>query len=105
MLKAIREAKIHTTWTTPNKPYQDAIAAFISGVLDATSGREFLDDFATLRRRVSAIGLINSLAQTLLRLTAPGVPDTYQGTELWSFSLVDPDNRRPVDYRHRQKLL
>ena len=65
----------------------------------------FLDDFRALQRRISHVGLFNSLAQTLLKITAPGVPDTYQGTELWDFSLVDPDNRRPVDYARRHRLL
>ena len=103
MLKSIREAKTHTIWTSPNQPYHDATEAFVSRLLHSESGGEFLQDFASFRKQIVELGLINSLSQTLLKLTAPGVPDTYQGTELWDFSLVDPDNRRPVDFLLRQK--
>lgn len=105
LLKALREAKLHTRWTQQNAAYEEATTAFARRLLDRTTGGAFLDDFAALRKRVSRLGLINSLSQTLVRLTAPGVPDTYQGSELWDFSLVDPDNRRPVDYARRQELL
>ena len=74
-------------------------------ILDAQANAAFLDDFRAFQRRISHYGLFNSLAQTLLKITAPGVPDTYQGTELWDLSLVDPDNRRPVDYERRQRML
>src|SRR5262249_58151956 len=70
-----------------------------------SGGEPFLDDLLSLQRRVAFFGYFNSLAQVLLKLTCPGVPDLYQGTELWDFSLVDPDNRRPVDYRHRREVL
>lgn len=105
VLKAMREAKVHTAWTTPNKAYEEAATNFVSKLLDRTTGGEFLDGFAELRKRATAFGVVNSLSQTLLRLTAPGVPDTYQGTELWDLSLVDPDNRRPVDYGRRESAL
>jgi (1->4)-alpha-D-glucan 1-alpha-D-glucosylmutase len=105
MQKALREAKVFTSWTDPNAPYEEAVAAFIGRILDPQTGGPFLADFGPFQRRIADLGLVNSLAQTLLRLTAPGVPDTYQGTELWDFSLVDPDNRRPVDYDHRRTML
>lgn len=102
MLKAAREAKVHTSWTTPSPAYEDALKFFIDGVLSDTV---FLAQFAPACRRLARLGAVNSLSQVLLRLTAPGVPDTYQGCELWDFSLVDPDNRRPVDYARRQSVL
>lgn len=105
MLKALREAKVHTIWTSPNKPYEEATTHFVTRLLDRTSGGEFLDDFARLRQRVSRLGLVNGLSQSLIKLTAPGMPDTYQGTEMWDFSLVDPDNRRPVDYGIRHERI
>ncbi|HEY2588448.1 MAG TPA: malto-oligosyltrehalose synthase, partial [Tepidisphaeraceae bacterium] len=105
MEKAIREAKAHTSWTRPNPQYEGAVKDFVARILDPTVAAEFLADFISFQRRVSHWGLLNSLSQTLLRLTAPGAPDTYQGTELWDFSLVDPDNRRTVDYALRRKLL
>ncbi|HET7094208.1 MAG TPA: hypothetical protein VFI22_12030, partial [Thermomicrobiales bacterium] len=104
MLKAVREAQVHTSWINPNEAYEAALAAFVRGVLG--DGQDaFFDDFAGLRQTVAHLGAFNALAQQLLKLTAPGVPDIYQGTELWDFSLVDPDNRRPVDYAVRSRLL
>ena len=103
--KAMKEAKVDTTWTVPNAPYEAAVKAFVAAVLDPKKSAAFLAAFAPFQRRVAAAGVVNSLSQTLLRLTAPGVPDTYQGTELWDFSLVDPDNRRPVDYATRRAAL
>jgi (1->4)-alpha-D-glucan 1-alpha-D-glucosylmutase len=105
LIKAMREAKLLTSWTDPNEPHETAVSNFIAAVLDETRGDGFLADLRPLRRRASELGLLNSLSQTVIRLTAPGVPDTYQGTELWDFSLVDPDNRRPVDYAKRVGLL
>jgi (1->4)-alpha-D-glucan 1-alpha-D-glucosylmutase len=102
MQKALREAKQFTSWTNPNAPYEAAIDQYIERII---SHPPFLDSFHPFLRRVAHFGLLNSLSQSLLRLCAPGVPDTYQGTELWDFSLVDPDNRRPVDYALRQKLI
>src|SRR6266702_2248988 len=105
MLKALREAKVHTSWINPNPTYDAAVQHYVAQVLDAQANTAFVDDFRAFQRRISHYGLLNSLAQTLLKITAPGVPDTYQGTELWGLGLSDPDNRRPVDYEHRQKLL
>jgi (1->4)-alpha-D-glucan 1-alpha-D-glucosylmutase len=105
MTKAMREAKVHSTWTDPNETHETAVTEFVASILNESTGGEFLADMRPLRQRVSELGLANSLAQTVLRLTAPGVPDTYQGMELWDFSLVDPDNRRPVDYGKRREML
>jgi (1->4)-alpha-D-glucan 1-alpha-D-glucosylmutase len=105
MLKAIHEAQMHTSWINPNQAYDDATERFVRVVLDPKSGEAFLADFAVLQRRIAHLGAINSLSQHLLKLTAPGVPDLYQGTEIWDFSLVDPDNRRPVDFAARRSAL
>ena len=105
MLKALHEAKVHTSWINPNAEYDAAIQEFVGRILDEGGNRPFLDDFRAFQRRISQYGLLNSLSQTLLKLASPGVPDTYQGTELWDFSLVDPDNRRPVDYDRRRRML
>ena len=102
MQKAMREAKLETSWVANNKDYEDAVAGFIDASLgDAAFVRE-LEAFV---RKVGPPGRVNSLTQTLLKQTGPGVPDLYQGSELWDHSLVDPDNRRPVDYKLRRKLL
>ena len=103
--KALHEAKVHSSWINPNPPYDEAMQRFVADVLNPEINRPFLDDLQVFVRRVSHFGLFNSLAQTLMKFTAPGVPDVYQGTELWDFSLVDPDNRRPVDFAGREKLL
>ena len=103
--KALREAKVHSTWTRPNAAYEDAAKQFVATLLDEQSGATFLRDFRPFQKRIAELGLLNSLSQTLLKIVAPGVPDTYQGTELWDFSLVDPDNRRPVDYAKRRGML
>jgi (1->4)-alpha-D-glucan 1-alpha-D-glucosylmutase len=105
MQKATKEAKVHTSWINPNEEYDAAVRQFVCRLLPDTAGDPFLNDLLTLERRVAFFGYFNSLAQVLLKLTCPGVPDLYQGTELWDFSLVDPDNRRPVDYRLRQEIL
>jgi (1->4)-alpha-D-glucan 1-alpha-D-glucosylmutase len=105
MLKAAREAKVHTSWVNPYAPYEAALARFVEGLLGRLDGNRFLQDFVPLARRVAHHGCVNSLAQTLVKLTSPGVPDFYQGTELWQLALVDPDNRRPVDYAVRERLL
>jgi len=105
MQKAVREAKVHTSWINPNGEYEGALARFVDGLLGSVEGNRFLDDFVPAQRRIARHGALNSLAQTLVKLTSPGVPDTYQGTELWDFSLVDPDNRRPVDYARRREWL
>jgi maltooligosyltrehalose synthase len=102
MLKAMREAKLRTSWTDPNAEHEAKVQSFIARLLTDES---FIADFAAFHQRIAEVGAINSLAQTVLKLTAPGVPDTYQGTELPDFSLVDPDNRRPVDYALRRQTL
>jgi (1->4)-alpha-D-glucan 1-alpha-D-glucosylmutase len=102
MLKAVREAKQHTSWINPNEAYEQAVVAFVRKLL---KHEQFLTRFRPFQQRIARLGLFNSLSQTVLKLTAPGVPDIYQGNELWDFSLVDPDNRRPIDYAHRRALL
>jgi (1->4)-alpha-D-glucan 1-alpha-D-glucosylmutase len=102
MEKAVREAKTHTSWTQQNKEYEDALRNFIENIL---ASQEFITDLEEFVGRLAHAGRINSLAQSLLKFTAPGIPDTYQGGELWDLSLVDPDNRRPVDYDLRRKML
>jgi (1->4)-alpha-D-glucan 1-alpha-D-glucosylmutase len=98
MKKALCEAKVHSSWINPDGEYESAVAEFVRKILDPMEASEFLTDFAEFAERVAFFGRINALAQTVLRCTVPGVPDTYQGTEAWDLSLVDPDNRRPVDY-------
>jgi (1->4)-alpha-D-glucan 1-alpha-D-glucosylmutase len=105
MLKTMREAKVHTTWAAPNGVYEDAVLGFIRSALDTSRTNVFLDSFSAFVDRVAPLGVRNSLVQTVLKLTVPGIPDIYQGAELWDFSLVDPDNRRPVDYAVRKELL
>jgi (1->4)-alpha-D-glucan 1-alpha-D-glucosylmutase len=102
MEKATREAKQQTSWTQPNKEFEEALKTFIERILDSQG---FVAELERFVGRVLEAGRINSLAQTLLKFTAPGVPDTYQGSELWDLSLVDPDNRRPVDYDLRREML
>lgn len=105
MIKAIREAKVNTSWVSPNTPHEEAVNAFVDAVLEEGPENLFLHDFATLRKQVAHYGLFSSLSQTLLKMVSPGVPDFYQGTEFWDFTLVDPDNRRPVDYGIRIRTL
>ncbi len=105
MHKALHEAKVHSSWINPDKDYDTALSQFIARILDEQVSKSFLGDLRPFVRRVSRFGLLNSLAQTLVKIAAPGVPDFYQGCELWDFSLVDPDNRRPVDYERRRRLL
>jgi len=102
MRKAMREAKVNTSWISPNPQHEMAVEDFINRGLHNDA---FLDDFEPFQRHIANVGRANTLAQTLLRLTVPGVPDTYQGTEVLDLSLVDPDNRRPVDYEAREALL
>ncbi|MCC5652165.1 malto-oligosyltrehalose synthase [Nostoc sp. XA013] len=105
IIKAIREAKVHTAWLRPDSEYEEACTSFIEKVLDPSLSREFLEAFRPFQQRIAEYGIFNSLSQTLLKITAPGVPDIYQGTELWELSLVDPDNRRPVDFEQRRTYL
>jgi len=97
MLKAAREAKIETSWTAQDQSYEDAISRFVRGALDPTNSRTFLDDFLAVCIPLLVAGAVNALSQTVLKVTAPGTPDIYQGTEHWDLSLVDPDNRRTPD--------
>jgi (1->4)-alpha-D-glucan 1-alpha-D-glucosylmutase len=103
--KALCEAKVHSSWINPDPDYEAAVAKFIDQILNPETSAEFLADLRQFVARVAFFGRVNSLAQAVVRCTAPGVPDTYQGTESWDFSLVDPDNRRPVDYAAREAWL
>ncbi|MEH2468150.1 malto-oligosyltrehalose synthase [Nostoc sp.] len=105
IIKAIREAKVHTAWLRPDSRYEEACTSFIDKVLDPSISGEFLEAFRPFQQRIADYGIFNSLSQTLLKTTVPGVPDFYQGTELWELSLVDPDNRRPVDFEQRRTYL
>lgn len=105
MLKAVREAKVTSSWLNPNSAYEGALTQFVRALLDPEHGKLFLNDFAILQRRVAQLGVFNALSQLVLKLTVPGMPDIYQGTELWDLSLVDPDNRRPVNYAQCRQLL
>src|SRR5262249_48809626 len=105
MAKALKEAKINTSWIQPNEEWDAAMHDFVARILDLSPRNKFLPIFLPAAKEIIQLGAINSLTQTLLKLTSPGVPDIYQGTETWDYSLVDPDNRRPVDYElHRQML-
>ncbi|MBB5394762.1 malto-oligosyltrehalose synthase [Mucilaginibacter sp. AK015] len=101
--KTLREAKRHSNWAEPNEEYENGVKAFVSSLLDTS--RSFWKSFACFHQKVSELGVINSLGQVTLKLTCPGVPDIYQGCELWDLSMVDPDNRRPVDYKKRLQFL
>ena len=105
MMKALNEAKLTTSWIQPNEEWLAATRDFVAKVLDPTPKNKFLPAFLPIAEEIARLGAINSLAQTLLKLTSPGVPDIYQGNETWDFSLVDPDNRRAVDYRLRAEML
>jgi len=105
MEKALREAKVHTSWVNPNHPYEKAVTQFVRRLLAPAADHRFLGDFIPLASRIAFAGAVNSLSQLLIKLAAPGTPDFYQGTELWEFSLVDPDNRRPVDFETRRRWL
>jgi len=105
MLKALREAKVHTSWMSQDVKYESAVESFVRNTVACSKKNRFMDNFLDLRKTVAFYGYLNTLSQTLLKITSPGVPDFYQGTELWDFSLVDPDNRRPVDFEKRVRLL
>jgi (1->4)-alpha-D-glucan 1-alpha-D-glucosylmutase len=104
MRKAMREAKVVTSWLNPSDPHEQAMSRFVRAIVSADSAA-FRSAFLEFHARIARYGIYNSLAQLALKVTAPGIPDFYQGTELWTFSLVDPDNRRPVDYGKRRTLL
>jgi (1->4)-alpha-D-glucan 1-alpha-D-glucosylmutase len=105
MNKAIKEAKTHTSWITENREYELGVSRFVEQTLAGPRAAAFFASFVPFIRRIASHGMINSLAQLVLKIASPGVADFYQGTELWDLSLVDPDNRRPVDYGHRHRLL
>ncbi|MBL1173619.1 MAG: malto-oligosyltrehalose synthase [Pantanalinema sp. GBBB05] len=105
MIKAIREAKVHTAWLRPDQAYEEGYLKFVEQVLADDSSNEFFQVFCQFQQRVAEYGIFNSLSQVILKNTMPGVPDLYQGCELWDLSLVDPDNRRPVDYDQRISYL
>jgi len=105
MIKAIREAKVTSSWLNPNEAYEQAVLKFLAHILSPTPSNAFLEDLLPFQRRIAGYGMYNSLAQVLIKTLAPGIPDFYQGTELWDFSLVDPDNRGLVDYALYQERL
>ena len=104
-IKAAREGKEQTSWIAPDETYEEALTQFIRRALDPVQSKAFIDSFSAFARRAALIGALKSLTQLTLKATMPGVPDFYQGTELWDLSLVDPDNRRPVDFARRREML
>jgi len=105
IIKAVREAKVHTAWLKPDTDYENAFLSFVEEVLSPHEGNSFLGEFIAFQKKVAPYGMFNSLSQTLIKIASPGVPDFYQGTELWDLNLVDPDNRRPVDFEKRRRFL
>jgi len=105
MIKAVKEAKLHTSWLNPNDQYETALTTFIERVLAGSHAARFLPAFLAFQQQVARCGIVNALSQVVLKIASPGVPDFYQGTELWDFNLVDPDNRRPVDFLRRAQML
>src|SRR5262249_9110594 len=104
-VKAAREAKAVTSWLVPNQPYEAALTGFIERIFAYPGRSPFLDSVQRFAQRVARLGALNSLGQLVLKAPVPGVPDFYQGSELWDLSLVDPDNRRPVDFARRAEAL
>jgi (1->4)-alpha-D-glucan 1-alpha-D-glucosylmutase len=105
MVKTVREAAVSSQWIHPDLDYEGAVCDFVASILEAQGENRFLADFLAFQKRIAHYGALNGLSQVLLKIASPGVPDVYQGTELWDFSLVDPDNRRPVDFARRAFLL
>ena len=105
MIKALKEAKVNSSWIESNEDWEEATVSFVSDILGEKANEKFCADLSETAEIIAQLGAMNSLAQIVLKCTVPGVPDFYQGTEIWDFSLVDPDNRRPVDYPARQRLL
>src|SRR5207237_3940219 len=101
MVKATREAMVHTKWTVPNEKHEKAIVDFIASILKEDESREFLGDFLSFQKKIAFYGALNGLGQVLVKIAFPGVPDFYQGSELWDLRLVDPDNRGPIDFTKR----
>jgi (1->4)-alpha-D-glucan 1-alpha-D-glucosylmutase len=104
-VKSLREARVQTNWSSPNEAYENAMTDFICDTLNLERSEAFFASFLPFQERIALFGVHNSLVQTALKLTSPGVPDFYQGSELWDLSLLDPDNRRPVDYSMRRHML
>ncbi len=104
-MKAAREGKQETSWLNPHQGYEAGLSTFLARILDRSVSAEFLDSLETFGQRIALLGALNSLSQITLKATMPGVPDFYQGTEFWDLSLVDPDNRRPVDFAERAAAL
>ena len=105
VIKSVREAKVYTEWLKPDLAYEEAFLRFIEQILTPAEGNPFPGELAASAEKIAFHGMINSLSQTFLKISCPGIPDFYQGTELWDFSFVDPDNRRAVDYARRRKIL
>ncbi len=105
IIKSVREAKVHTAWIKPDSEYEKACVEFFDKLLEEKEHNAFLEDFLVFKQTIEHYGLFNSLSQVVLKITSPGVPDFYQGTELWDFTLVDPDNRRPVDFDLRDRYM
>jgi (1->4)-alpha-D-glucan 1-alpha-D-glucosylmutase len=104
-VKAAREAKVHSNWISPNPGHEASLRSFVEAILDTSEENRFLTEFLQFQKEIAFYGAINSLAQVVLKIASPGVPDFYQGTELWNLRLVDPDNRQPVDFARRAELL
>jgi (1->4)-alpha-D-glucan 1-alpha-D-glucosylmutase len=105
MIKAAKEAKVNTSWIQEDQRWEDALRAYVEGLFALPPGHRLWKGLQPFAQRIAQIGMHNSLSQVLLKIASPGVPDFYQGTELWDLSLVDPDNRRPVDFDLRSKAL
>jgi (1->4)-alpha-D-glucan 1-alpha-D-glucosylmutase len=105
MVKAVREAKVHSSWINPEAQYEDAVVSFVGALLENRRHDPFLEEFLAFQRRIARLGMYNSLSLVLLKLTCPGIPDIYRGNEVWNFSLVDPDNRRFVDLSSYERML
>src|SRR3984893_2381165 len=105
ILKATREAMVHTRWMRPNQPHEDALLKFVARILSQDDNHDFLQDFRQLQKKLAYFGMVNGLSQALLKIACPGVPDFYQGSELWDLRLVDPDNRGPIDFAKRTAAL
>ena len=104
-IKAAKEAKTYTNWTSPNEPHEAALRKFVHAIIDDSGSRRFRADFEALQEKLAFYGAFNSCSQLILKMTSPGVPDFYQGNEIWNFRLTDPDNREPVDFKKRMKML
>jgi (1->4)-alpha-D-glucan 1-alpha-D-glucosylmutase len=104
-IKSLREARAETNWVAPNQLYENAVLEFVADALNPEKSETFFASFLPFQQRIATLGAHNSLVQIVLKLTSPGVPDFYQGSELWDLSLMDPDNRRPVDYSARERML